>query len=256
MTQHDKARLFRELHVKGAPLILYNVWDAGSARAVEAAGAKAIATGSWSVAGAQGFKDGQAIPLDLLETIVVRIVRSVDGPVSVDFEGGYGELPEAVAKNVARIIETGAIGINFEDQMVGGEGLYSVETQSRRVAAIRRKADEMGVSLVINARTDLFLKTRDPTLQAQLISKALARASAYREAGADSFFVPGLADERLIAAICDGCPLPVNVMMSDHSPAMKRLADVGVARISYGPAPFVNARKTLENEARRVFRSE
>ncbi len=161
MNQAQKARDFAALHVRGDPLILYNIWDAGSARAVVAAGARAVATGSRSVAAAHGFDDGEAIPLDWLERIVARIATVVEAPLSVDFEGGYAEAPDDIAGNAARLINVGMAGLNFEDQIVGGAGLYGVPQQCDRIEAIRRFADALEVPLFINARTDLFLQAKD-----------------------------------------------------------------------------------------------
>jgi len=251
--QNARARAFAALHVKGDPLILYNIWDAGSAKAVAAAGAKALATGSWSVAAAQGYGDGQAIPLDLLVRVAARIVASTDLPLSVDFEGGYAVDPEAVAANVAQVIAAGAIGINFEDQRVGGVGLHPVAEQQERIAAVRRAADAAGVPLFINARTDLFLKERAPERQGAFIDEAIARGEAFRVAGASGFFVPGLVLPEHIGAICAAVALPVNVMTLDTTPPPAVLASLGVARISHGPAPYRTAMATLEASARAVL---
>ncbi|MCB1624857.1 MAG: isocitrate lyase/phosphoenolpyruvate mutase family protein [Pseudomonadales bacterium] len=175
MSQADKARAFKALHVPENPLVLYNIWDAGGAKAVAKAGAKAVATGSWSVAAAHGFADGEAIPLDFALIIVERIVQSVDVPVTVDFEGGYSEAPEQVAANVLRVMKAGAVGINFEDQIVNGEGLYSIADQAARIAAVRKAADAAGVPLFINARTDVFLKADATAIHADLMGEALTR---------------------------------------------------------------------------------
>ena len=125
MNQTEKAKRFAELHVKGAPLLLYNAWDAGSAKSILAAGAQAIATSSWSVAEAQGYRDGEAIPIDLAQRIVGRIAAAIEAPVTVDFEGGYSEDDGELADNILRLLNTGVIGINFEDRVVKGSGLYS-----------------------------------------------------------------------------------------------------------------------------------
>ena len=248
-SQAEKARLFARLHVKGDPLVLYNIWDAGSARAVVGAGGRAIATGSWSVAAAQGFEDGEAIPLDLVEQNVRRIVASVDLPVTVDFEGGYDTAPDAVANNAARMITAGAVGINFEDRIVGGSGLHDVVAQCARIAAIRSMADGMGAAFFINARTDLFLAASDTNRHPDLISAAKQRAVAYRDAGASGFFAPGLAAAGLIAEICDACPLPVNILMREGVPSIPRLAELGVSRVSYGPYPFIALMAELKQRA-------
>lgn len=196
--QIDKAAFFRSLHIPHDPLILYNIWDAGSAKAVAAAGAKAIATGSWSVAAAQGYQDGEEFPLSDALAMVARITRSVDAPVTVDFEGGYAADPETVGQNVRRLLALGVVGLNFEDQVVDGQGLYSIEDQVARLRAVREAADALGIPAFINARTDVFLKAESDMEPASLLNDALARAAAYAEAGADGFFVPELTDKTVL----------------------------------------------------------
>ena len=244
MSQADKARYFKTLHIPGNPLVLYNIWDAGSAKTVASAGAQALATGSWSVAAAQGYGDGQAIPLDFALQIITRITTSTDLPVSVDFEGGYAADPAELAANTTRLITAGAIGINFEDQIVGGTGLHPVTDQVQRIKAIRQAADASGVPLFINARTDLFLKTQ--TNQAALVAEALARQTAYAQAGADGFFIPGLADNALIAEICQASSLPVNVMMVGNHTSLPTAARLRAARASFGPGPYRLAQEDLK----------
>jgi len=248
MNQTDKAKRFSELHVKGAPLLLYNAWDAGSAKSILAAGAQAIATSSWSVAEAQGYRDGETIPIELAERIVGRIAATIEAPVTVDFEGGYSEDDGELADNISHLLDTGVIGINVEDRVVKGSGLYSVDRQARRIAAIRRAAEQKGVDLFINARTDVIFEYIDDAARA--VSEALDRATAYSAVGASGFFVPGLVDDALIGRICQRVSLPVNIMVMDGVPSNTRLSELGVARISYGPIPFIRAMKALEQDAR------
>jgi 2-methylisocitrate lyase-like PEP mutase family enzyme len=251
MNQTEKARRFAELHVKGAPLMLFNAWDAGSAKSIVAAGAQAIATSSWSVAEAQGYRDGEAIPIEFAQQIIARIAATIDVPVSADFEGGYSEDDGELAANISRLLELGVIGINFEDRVVKGSGLYKIDRQARRLVAIRKAAEQKGVVLFINARTDLFLRqNRDP---AQAVGEALERAKAYAAAGASGFFIPGLANDALIGRICEGVTLPVNVMVMDGVPSNDRLSDLGVSRISYGPIPYISAMSALQQEAKKVL---
>ena len=254
MSQVQKARDFTDLHVPGAPLALYNIWDAGGAKAIAEAGARAIATGSWSVAAAHGYPDGQAIPLDLVLQIAARIAATVELPVTLDFEGAYAEAPEEIAANSARVISTGVIGVNFEDQIVGGVGLYPPETQCERIGALRQAATAADVPLFINARTDLFLKETDGSKHEGLVAEAIDRAAAYAEAGASGFFVPGLVDPQLIGAICEATELPVNVMMRDGAPSVDILASLGVARISFGPGPYFTAMANLADRFREATR--
>ena len=253
MEQTLKAKAFAELHRKGEPLVLYNIWDAGTARAVAAAGAKAIATGSWSVAAANGYPDGEAIPLPRLTEIARSIVDATDLPVTIDFEGGYAVEPDEVARNAAHIVDAGAVGINFEDQIVGGTGVHPVGRQADRIRAIRRMAAARGMPFFINARTDLFLKESDAGQHAALVEAAIERGKAYAEAGGSGFFVPGLADPDLIERICEEVSLPVNVMMMPGVPAAATLAELGVARISYGPGPYRAMVDWLGRQAAAVY---
>ena len=249
MTPIEKAQQFRSLHVAGNPLILYNVWDAGSALAVARAGAKAIATSSWSVAAAQGYLDGERLPLEVALAVVKLIVTNVDVPVTIDFEGGYAADPETVGSNVSRLLALGVAGLNIEDQIVGTSGLYSVADQMARLKSVRKAADDLGIPAFINARTDVFLKATPDVHHADLIDEALARQVAYAEAGADGFFVPGLTDTTLIARICKAAILPVNVMMTVDLEQVKAVAALGVSRISFGPLPYLAMTSALSGEA-------
>lgn len=248
-----KANAFKSLHVKGSPLVLYNIWDAGGAHAVLEAGASAIATGSLSIAAAHGYEDGENIPLDFVLGIISRIVAAVDLPVSVDFEGAYAGDAAGIEANVARLIDTGAIGLNFEDQIVGSDRLYAPGEQAARIAAVRAAAHAKDVPVVINARTDLFLKAGDSVPHASLVDEAVARAAIYAEAGADCFFVPLLSDPVLVGEVCAKVDLPVNVMVLDTTADLTPLIDAGVARISFGPAPFFAATRALTEAARKLM---
>lgn len=252
MTQNDKAEQFRRLHIPNDPLILYNIWDAGSSKAVISAGAKAIATSSWSMAAAQGYDDGENLPLADALAVLGRIVQCADCPVTVDFEGGYAAEPDTVGQNVRRLLALGVIGLNFEDQIVGVPGLYSIDNQVERLRAVRAAADAVGVSAFINARTDVFLKAAPDVDHASLVDDALDRATAYAKAGADGFFVPGLTDKKLIRTICETVALPVNVMVADPQDNGD-LASLGVSRISFGPHPHIRLTAALEREAGACF---
>lgn len=253
--QSDHANAFHALHTKGDPLILFNIWDPGSASAVANAGAKAIATGSAPVALAHGYADGEKIPLDLAMDNLHRIVDAVDLPVTADIEGGYSAAPQAVAETVARACKAGAVGFNFEDQVVGTSELYDIETQSARIAAARSAADAVVKPVFINARTDIFLKAKPDTHSEAMLNDAIDRAKAYEQAGASGFFAPGLADEKLIARLCEATALPVNIIALPHVPAPAILAGLGVARVSYGPVPYRRMVKWLEDEASQAISS-
>ena len=246
MADAAKARQFAALHVPGDPVILYNAWDAGSAKAVAEAGAKAIATGSASVAAANGYGDGQQVPLQLVFDNAERIVAAVDLPVTVDFEGGYGVAPEEVMRNVSLLASAGAIGCNFEDQVIGGEGLHPIAFQAERIHAVRSATLSY---FFINARTDIFLKAKADEHDDAKVDAAIERARAYAEAGASGFFVPGLADLRLLKRVCEASPIPVNFMAFPGAPSAAEVAATGGARISHGPFPFKLAMKALKDAA-------
>jgi 2-methylisocitrate lyase-like PEP mutase family enzyme len=228
----SKFETFAALHVPGDPVILYNIWDVGSAHAVVAAGTKALATGSHPVADANGWPDGENVPLDFALANAKRIVDGIDVPLTVDFESAYSTDPEEGGANVARLKETGAVGCNFEDQVIGGEGLHPLDLQSRRIAAIR---GSVGDDFYINARTDLFLKTQ--TFDDALIEKVIERGKAFADAGASGFFVPRLADPGQIERVVREVPLPLNVIAFPGAPDKRIWAQAGVARISHGPFP-------------------
>lgn len=245
-----KFESFAALHVPGKPLVLFNVWDAGSAKVAERAGAKAIATGSASVATAHGVDDAEGLPIALALANAERIVAAVELPVTIDFEGGYATDEETLAGNMAALVATGAVGCNFEDQVIGGEGMHAVTVQAGRIAAARRGA---GPDFFLNARTDIFLQARPDTHDASKAGAAIERAHAYAEAGASGFFVPGLADLDLLAKVCAASPLPVNFMAFPGAPSAEAVAAAGVARISHGPFPHMLALKAFEDAARAAF---
>jgi len=239
---------FAALHVPGDPVILYNIWDVGSAFAVIAAGAKALATGSHPVADANGWPDGQQVPLDFAFANAKRIVDSVEVPVTVDFEGAYSTDPAQGGANVARLKETGAVGCNFEDQVIGGEGVHPLDLQVKRIAAIR---EAVGSDFYINARTDLFLKTQ--TYDDALVDQVVKRGKAFADAGASGFFVPRLSDAKQIERVVREVPLPLNVIAFPGAPDKKIWADAGVARISHGPFPHRALMAKLTEMAREAI---
>jgi len=248
--QQGAARRFHALHVRGEPLVLFNAWDAGSAAAIAGAGAQAIATGSWSVAAANGFKDGEQLPLALAMDNLRRIVAAVALPVTVDLESGYGDAPEAVAATVAAALAAGAVGCNLEDSFPADGTLRGTDAQVARLVAARGAADAAGVDFFINARTDVFFQKPAAEHDGAMVDEASRRARAYAEAGASGLFVPGLADEALIARLVEASPLPVNSMAMPGTPARTRLAGLGVARISHGPGPYRGAMQWLAEAAK------
>lgn len=246
MNQAKKAEDFAKLHVKGSPIRLYNAWDAGSAKAVLEAGARAIATSSWAVAEAHGYRDGEIIPLSFVEQVVGRIVATIDAPVSVDFESGYSDDDKILRKSIGRLIDLGVIGINFEDRVVQGTGLYPIKVQARRIVAIREVAESKGIKFFINARSDVFFQGGDA---ASFVDDALARGAEYTKAGASGIFLPGLKEEMIIERLCDAFALPVNLLAGDEDETNSRFAKLGVARISWGAGPHVAAMRSIRKAA-------
>ena len=237
LTQHEKAKIFANLHVKGNPLILVNIWDAGTAQALQES-VPAIATSSYSVAKAHGYDDGEQIPLDLVVANLRRIVAGTDLPVTADIEGGYSRDIDGLQATIKQIIATGVVGINFEDQIVGGEGLYTIDEQVQRITAIREVADNAGVPLFINARTDVFFQQSQSDYSSAHLEEVIERANAYAGASADGIFVPGLQDAEFIKKLCATVSLPVNIMFTPKTLSIAQLSALGVSRISYGPYPY------------------
>ncbi|MGW6494444.1 isocitrate lyase/PEP mutase family protein [Nonomuraea angiospora] len=216
----DRASVLRALHMPGDPVILPNVWDAASALAVREAGFPAVATSSAAVARVLGYEDGERTPVGEMMAAVGRIARVVDAPVTADIERGYGLKP---AELVERLLATGAVGCNLEDSSVGG--LIDPGEQADFLAEVRAAA---GQALVINARVDTYLfgpRTREA---------ALERGRRYLAAGADCVYPIGLADEDEIRALVSELDAPVNVYVRPGAPEPARLAELGVARISFG----------------------
>lgn len=252
-TQTILAEQFRSLHVRGNPLVLFNTWDVGSSKAVAAGGAKAIALGSWSVAAAHGFEDGEQVPLDFVIGNLERIVNAVELPVSIDLESGYGEKPDDVARTLTLAIEAGAIGCNLEDSFPHNGMLREPADNARRIARARAAAESAGFAFFINARTDDFMQAPRENHDLALLRSALERGRAYADSGADGLFIPGLVDPGLIERAARELSLPLNIMMSAHAPAIGRIAELGVARISHGPGPYRSMMGKLTDACRQTM---
>ena len=248
--QARKAEQFRALHISGQPLVLFNIWDAGSARAVAATGVKAIATGSWSVANAHGFADGERVPRAVAIDNLRRIIAATDLPVTIDLESGYGGTSKEVGETIGLAIDAGAVGCNLEDSFPASGTLRETVDQVQRIRLARQTADAAGIRFFINARTDVFFQRPPEQHDAAMVAEAIERGRAYAEAGADGLFAPGLADITMIARLAGGSPLPLNIMVGDATPPLPVLAQHGVARVSHGPRPYLLAMKALEEAAR------
>jgi 2-methylisocitrate lyase-like PEP mutase family enzyme len=248
--QNRKAAQFRALHIPGKPLVLFNIWDVGSAKAVAAGGATAIATSSWSVANANGFADGERIPLSMAIENLRRIVAATDLPVTIDLESGYGDTAEIVGETIGLSINAGAVGCNLEDSFPANGKLRELNDQVARIRRARQTADAICTGFFINARTDVFFQRPPEQHDEPMLVEAIARAHAYAEAGADGLFAPGLANIALIARLAKASPLPLNIMIGDATPPLPALAENGVARVSYGPRPYLAAMKSVEDGTR------
>jgi 2-methylisocitrate lyase-like PEP mutase family enzyme len=248
MTDTAAIDAFAALHVPGDPLILYNIWDPGSAKAVAEAGAPAIATGSWGVACAMGYKDGEALPLDYAIDNLVRIRRVTDLAVTIDMEAGYGATAPQVGESVKRAKLAAAVGINIEDKWPDTRRMMDMVDITPRLSA----AADSG--LFINARCDLAILASPDSHDAALVDAMLERARAYADAGARGFFAPYLKDPALIERLCAASPLPVNILMGEGVPDIGVLKGLGVARISHGHGPWAATMEWLTQQARSVYR--
>nr|WP_298929158.1 isocitrate lyase/phosphoenolpyruvate mutase family protein [uncultured Erythrobacter sp.] len=239
-----------KLHRTAEPLVIFNIWDAGSAKAVAEAGAKVIATGSLALAGAQGFEDGEQIPFDHLLYLVHQIAAQISVPLSVDLETGYAETLDGLTQNAESLVRAGVSGCNLEDRLQTTDGLREADEQADRI----RTAGAPG--LFVNARTDLFLGPlmagEDPN-RSDLVDQAVERATIYGDAGAGCFFAPGLSNPDLIKELCARAGMPVNIMRLEGMPSNADLGALGVARISHGPGPWRRAMEVTEAAARAAF---
>jgi 2-methylisocitrate lyase-like PEP mutase family enzyme len=234
MDQLEKAQELRRLHEAPELLVLVNVWDAASARAVAAApGCRALATASWSVAAALGMPDGEAIGRERMVEAVRVIAEAVDVPVTADLEAGYGDSAETVAGALA----AGAVGCNLEDAM------KPTEEHAAQVSAARAAGEAAGIPLVINARTDVFLSGGGD------VGEALERGRAYAEAGGDVIFVPGVTDAATIERLVAEMGAPVSLIATPESPPLPELERMGVARVSLGPGSLGIAMAALRDAA-------
>ena len=237
MTNIELRGAFREHHRRGSPLILPNIWDAGSAKAVADAGAKALATSSWAVAAAHGFNDGEEVPLPLVIANLGRIDRVSSLPVTVDFEGGYGDTMDELDASFGQLLTTCAVGCNLEDGVPAG-GIRLVEDQAGRIEAVRQVGDPAPRAFFINPRPDLFLReSSERHADEELVNQAIERARVYQQAGADGYFVPGLTELSVLRTLAQAVELPINVMAGDE--AIDCYIQAGVARISFGPLTYL-----------------
>jgi 2-methylisocitrate lyase-like PEP mutase family enzyme len=247
-SERSRASRLRKLHHERRALILVNVWDVASAVVVERAGLPAIATSSSAVAAALGYPDGEQIPPDEMLAAVSRIAQSVAIPVTADMEAGYGGTPDDLRVLATRLIEAGVVGLNLEDGRDPATGdLADPLRAEERIRAVRAAGEASGVPIVINARTDVFLATRDHDQAA--LRAAIERLARYRDAGADCGYPIGLRDPALIAVLVRELDFPINILAGPGGPTVRDLETLGVARISLGGAPQRAALRVLSRVA-------
>src|SRR5213078_1526976 len=231
----ETAETLRRLHIEGPMLVLPNAWDAGSARIFVEAGFPALATTSAGIAFSLGYPDGERISRDEMLAAVSRITRRIAVPITADLEAGYGREPVAVAETVRRAIDAGVVGMNLEDR-IEEKHLIDFTLAVERVRAARKAADATGVRLVLNARTDAFEAPDIP--REKRLEEAVRRGNAFREAGADSVFVPFVGDRDTIEQLVQQIRAPVNILGTPNAPTLKELAALGVRRVTFGSAPM------------------
>lgn len=237
LEQRKKAEAFRALHSASEVLLLPNAWDVASARIVEECGFAAIATTSAGIAFSLGYADGQKIPKEEMFAAVARITRAVKVPVTADVESGYGNRPEHAAQTARAVIEAGAVGMNLEDATGDSDRpLAELSLQLEKIHAVQEAATSLNLPLVLNARTDVYLlQVGDP---AERYDEAVRRLQAFRDAGADCVFVPGLRDASTISRLVADLRCPVNILAVPGSAPVQDLGKLGVARISLGSGPM------------------
>ena len=258
MTQTDhaaRAARFRDLNLAGR-LLLPNAWDAASARIFEDAGFLAIGTTSGGIANSRGLPDGELIGRDAMVREIASIVRAVAQPVSADIEAGYGNAPADVAATVDAVLDIGVVGVNLEDNAHRADAatLYSTAEQVARIRAARDVAEQRGIHLVINARTDSFLLGLGEGLE-ERVEMTIERGRAYLQAGADLVFVPVLIDPEVARQVIGAIQGPVSLMAMPGAPPARVLFDAGAHRVSLGNSAMLAALGSLREIANEVLQA-
>lgn len=237
MSQAAKAQQLLSLHNNGKLLILPNVWNPIGARMLEAKGFTAVATASAAIAESMGYSDGEQIKLDTMLEMVARIVRSVNLPVTADFEAGYSDTIEGLQENISRLLDTGAVGLNFEDSFDDSAHLRPIPEQVERIKAVREIAERRGVHLVINARADSFFAEGFASDE-ERIEDVVTRLNAYTQAGADCVYPVGRGDKTTLKILRKRISAPINVLATAKTASLKELQELGIHRVSFGPYIF------------------
>ena len=247
-----KAEAFRAMHKAPPILVLPNAWDAVSARLFRKAGVKAIATTSAGVAATLGYPDGQKIPRTLMLEAIARIVRAVDVPVTADIEAGYATTPLELAETIRGVLDAGAVGCNLEDATGSvSQPLLEIDEQVARIRAARDAGDRAGVPVVINARTDVYLASVGAP--GDRFAETVRRANAYRDAGADCLFVPGVVDLPTLTNMVREIKGPINVLVGPGLPPVAELERIGIARLSVGSGIMRATVATARDAARELL---
>jgi len=250
--QAEKAEQFRKLHHGGRLFVLPNAWDVASARILEECGHRAIATTSAGIAFSLGYPDGQRISRDEMLEVAGRIAQAVNVPVSADLEAGYGTTVQEVVETAKEAMKVGIIGMNLED--VTGDDENSHVDLPRQVGKIRAIRESLGIPFVVNARTDIYLMPIGPA--ATRFERTVERLRAYRDAGADCLFVPGLYDLESIAKLVKMVEAPLNILATPAGPSVAALEKIGVARVSAGSGIMRAAMGTVERVAKEMLESQ
>lgn len=251
----EKEKLFNQLHHNGDLLVLPNIWDPLGALLLQDLGYKAIATASASIALSNGYQDGEKISFNDLLLILERIVKSVTIPVTADVESGYAKNNIELSENIKKLIDTGIAGINFEDSKHDEQKLFTKEEQSEKINLIRKTVSQMGSSLFINARTDVFIKEKNLSDEEKM-TEAIERGKAYKAAGADCFYPIFLKEKQSIVTIMNEVSLPVNILMVPGIPDFPTLREIGLARISLGPGFLKYAINSMKYIAQKLLNQE
>jgi len=243
---------FKELHDQETPLIICNVWDVQSAKIAQKLDFQAIGTSSAAIASTLGYSDGEEMSFKELKYIIERIAKSVNTPLSVDLEAGYGRDPDTITKNIIELTDLGVKGINIEDSEVGEKReILSIDNFSKRLEKICSKLIQLNQDVFINVRTDTFLLNVPNTL-----NQTLERVKSYVQSGANGIFIPKISKVEDIKIAVENSKKPVNVMCVPNLPNFEILKELGVKRISMGPFPFIKFSKTIETEFETIIRNK
>lgn len=248
----SKENLFYQLHHNSEILVLPNIWNPLGALLLQDLGFKAVATASASIACSNGYKDGEKYPFNELILLLKRITQSVSIPVTADVESGYAKNNIELKENTKRLVDTGIAGINFEDSKHDQQKLVAKEEQAEKIHLIKNTASELGSSLFINARTDVFIKQNNLSKQEKL-EGAIQRGKLYKDAGADGLYPIFLKEQQSIKSIIDEVQLPVNILMVSGIPGFAALKEIGVARVSLGPGFLKYAINSLKDVANKLL---